>query len=466
MTWQLTLASCAAANLKPGLPPDPLPTDPVSVEWDVLRKPSAYTLSNLNRDVENTGANDLQACQIAAKAIRPGEGPVYFEISVQSLGAATGAHSLGIIGDMASRINESRPSHDKNTGTVIMADNTIYTRNVQVHSGVAAIGAGAVVGVAVDAGAGKCWIWVNNVLQGAGADWATGVPTSYIAPGYAYYPAVACRDNGDKFRLHSIASEFNYSAPAGALPLGNDNLNFDYYYLINENNAFMKANNNSTGYSLSGWTVDPAGSGVTSMSLTTGSEPFTPRIHTLAADLFTGYSYNASAPQYTTVPTTAGKTWASLYQDHALEARFNDLIDAGGYALRMSAQTLIRNQPLSVANASFVASFFDETDTLISEEDSGLLATLAYQRHERYIDVPPGTRKIRTAYLHHKASSANSTGATEGGACIVHNRQAALMRKMPLLAASKGGGNAMVLLAPPNDKIAVNKARSFIILTP
>lgn len=468
MSWQLTLAACAAANLKPGLPPIPDPLAPAIVEWDASKLPATLALSNGNIDVESTGANNVDAVSVASKAILPGAGKVYFEIEIVSLGAATNKHSVGLTSDLTSILVESYLNNNKNPGCCYFSDGQLYTASTSIATGLGNLTAGVVVGFVVDAAAGKVWIYINNVLKGSGADLAAGVPTCYIRAGQAYFPAVIPKDNTDKMRLLSIASQFTYTPPAGTTPYGNDNVNFSDHYLAFENGVFIKKDYYSGGYSFARWSEDAAGSAHSGLAIGDGKTTFFAAVwaYTMQNTINPISNYGNSYPAFTAFPTTAGKTWGTIYQEFTLDSRFDSLVDNSEYALRVSEFVGSSNEADFVNyNASFVVTFYDAAAALISTTESDkLLDNGTCVKHTRFIDVPPLTRTIRVGFKQYK-KSADTTNDGNSGRIRGFNRQAALVRKVPLAKMQKAS-SGLVLLGRPNDNISMNKARVFIIITP
>lgn len=183
MTWQLYLASCAAANLKPGMPPVPSPGDPESVEWESALLQADYVLTNDNRDVENVGANGRGFTLRAKKPIPPEAGKVYFEIEIVAEGG-TGSSlmRIGFLNEYTANWYNQHLGYS-NTRTalnsikhgcaVYINDGTLlrpgsmgyYVQGLSSSTGVT-FTTGDVIGVIVDSGEGRVQFFKNNVYIG------------------------------------------------------------------------------------------------------------------------------------------------------------------------------------------------------------------------------------------------------------------------------------------------------------
>lgn len=450
MTWQISLASCAAQNLIPGPPYVPPPSAPVAVEWDTSKTVASHLLSNSNKDVENVGVNNLNQSQIATKAIPPGAGPVYFEVNVIAIGANGSNHLIGLYADAQSHYYLDGPINGsitpKNAGCSYSHGGFISSGGTQVVTGLSNLAAGVVLGFIVDAAKGKVWVYRNNVLLGSGVSFPDGKPTCWIRANKAYFPVVTPIDNGDKFRLQSIVGEFTYSLPSGCKAYGADLVNFNNHFLTIQNDQHQNLDyyTGVGSVSMEAWSVNPAGSTFDYNQIESWGNGIRRE-----ADGVVNYitSYSPSYPLYHVYPNQSGKTFGGIYQDHVLDERFDDLVDLGQYMLRMSAAVIAaqyRTINYTTSNVRFSASFFDGTDTLISELESPFKAERPFQFAEHFFDVPVGTRKVRTEWRYIKPSAA--TAENPGGNFRMPNRQARLIRKIPYLRAKQGA--VSIILTP------------------
>ncbi len=456
MTWQLTLASCAAANLKPGLPVDPDPAADAAVEWDASKLATDMTLSNANRDVQNTGANNLNGITFATKPIRPSAGRVYYEILLSAIGAGTNNHQFGAISNVASEFNSTGTSgisgqigfgFEVRDGS---PNSTIRRGNLQQASGLAGVRtAGDTVQFIIDAAKGEFWFGVNNVWQNGGNP-TTGVPSGYIQPGLIWYPAVNARDNGDLFRLQSIASHFTYPIPSGCKAYGSDLVSFYEHELPLKNIGF--ANDVSTG-----WTVEAGGS-------TIAVDSHAGNFDTQGRAVFTPFYSIASVLHYYPRPSQNTFTYGGIWQEHTFDSRFNALIDSNQMVIDIS-MFVNQSQLLSFTPSCNVGvAFFDASDVQIgaTQISSGFKGALGgFIRRGATFDIPANTRKMRIIYR-----IGRLTGGLGGDVYFnVSGFKANMRRRVNLLRTAATGG-AHIILGKQPDRVGVRFSALHIILTP
>jgi hypothetical protein len=105
---------------------------------------------------------------------------------------------------------------------------------------------------------------------------------------------------------------------------------------------------------------------------------------------------------------------------------------------------------LTISNAAFVASFYDDVDALISSQESTKIVKTRAGYAQRFFEVPPLTRKIRLGYKNYKPSTANTNSAgnqtLDALQIRVQHKQASLHRKIGRVRAN--GGAVSVILTP------------------
>lgn len=459
MTWQLLLASCAAANLKPGLPPNPDPTADAAVEWDSSLLGVNLSLANLNRDVLNNGANGSNGIVTAVKPIRPSAGLVYWEYLVVALGAATNVFELGFITSMAHRQVSGADLGVAANGGIVMRSGP-STSNVRGRTRTLISGApninpvNTVINFAVEPATGKVWVGVNGTwITGAFGtpNTATGIPTVMIEPGLIIWPAVRPSDNGDRFRLQSIASHFSYSLPAGCKAYGSDLVDFTRHELPMSNVNFSVNNGTYTG-----WTVTADGTIATGSTAIAGFE-------SSESILFMPFQANqVTGIQYYAQITTTAATFQTISQTFTFDSRFDALIDDNQMVLEMAAfigRGILVPRPSELPTMR--ASFFDAGNVLIGSENVGPPIDLGpgqMRREFAYFDIPPNTRSIRVTWRILKIAGNSSRHY------IFYKYAAAMLRKIPLLRVDTS--NVMVLLGAQPDMLSVRASNVLIVMRP
>lgn len=462
MTWQILLASSAAANLKPGLPPTPDPTADAAVEWDASLLGTGLTLSNSNKDVTRTGANNVSTYCTAVKPIRPSDGLVYWEINIVGVGAATNVFAIGFMPEGHYGAKGSGDLASTTPGWVLLSDGT-STGQIWRFSGSYITGIansrtpGTIINIAVDAGAGKFWFgvngtWVNGPFGTANPE--TGIPTGDFEAGNCVFPFVIPRDNGDQFRLQSIAADFSHTMPPNARAYGSDLVNFNTYELPMENGSLCVGYGDFDGYSIE--------SGSAALGYATSANQPYDSSNGLARYLDRG---NGGQFWYPYPNVTTGSTYLGMYQDHTFDDRFNDLIDNGEMVLNIRAHWGFSGVRAPAAIAPTMrAEFFDATDTIIGSQvvgpDISIPGNVAVPV-QNFFEIPPLTRKIRTIWRMTK-----NNGESPGLRRNTISRPRALMRrKIPLIQVD-ASGNALVVLGKKPNQLGIRGANAFCILTP
>lgn len=462
MTWQILLASSAAANLKPGLPPTPDPTADVAVEWDASLLGTGLTLSNSNKDVTNTGPNNVSTYCTAVKPIRPSDGLVYWEINIVGVGAATNVFEIGFMPEPHYGAIGSGNLTNTTPGWALLRDGTttgqIFRFGSSYITGIAnSRTPGTIINIAVDAEVGKFWFgvngtWVNGPFGTANPE--TGVPTGEFEAGNCVFPIVIPRDNGDQFRLQSIAADFSHTMPANARAYGSDLVNFNIYEFPMKNGSLCVGYGAFTGFS-----VEAGGAPAGGANSANGSYDST---HGLSRYLDRG---NRGLFWYPYPNVTTGSTYLGLYQEHTFDDRFNDLIDNGEMVLNIRAYWSFSGvrEPATIA-PTMRAEFFDETDTIIGSQAVGPDISIPGNVPvplQNFFEIPPLTRKIRTIWRMTKNNGENPYLRRN----TISRPRASMRRKIPLLQVD-AGGNALVVLGKKSNQLGLRGANAFCILTP
>ena len=443
MTWQLSLASCAAANLKPGLPPTPDPTADASVELDASRLDIDYALSNDNRTVQNNGANGRTRSTMTEKAIRPGEGLIYWEWVVDAVGANSGNNHL--LGVKAEFLNEATSlatfvyhcgvmvTSSATTANLAKSDSNTSV-NLLPNGTVPVISAGTVYMFAVDAGKGEVYFGRNGVW--ISCDPEAGIPVTTIDPGFMWYPFCTPRDNGDQYTLNSIPAQFAHTMPSTARALGSDVTNFNYHPL-DIRNPFFTSVTNGGGQAL-GWVEDPLGTRGSSISFSQGMS--TGSDGRMAAFLPSHFSEGS---RYSVVGGNAGRDFIGWHQDLSIDPRFYDLIDGDNYRLLSRLWVGARGvtpRPFSRVKITFLdASDNPIGSTIESAEFRGYPSSIVIG--ELWCDVPPSTRKVRF-YIYVGKVLSETFSATRNSVTMC---TATLCRKLDLMRVTQARGLYVII---------------------
>lgn len=442
MSWQITLASCAAQNMKPGLPVNPDPAAPAIVELDTVNGYAGLVYTNDNITVENPLTNNLNCWAMGVKPIPATSGKVYWEIYIDALGVNSGTFYMGAVADITSSSFEGNLTSPLTFFSVSMNNVHLFGSNYGNDFIAGNLAVGDTIGFVLDPDEGKVWVYKNGVLlSGTYPD----TPSMYVIPFLSYFPFINPRDNGDRFTLKSIAAQFNYAVPSGALPYGNDLINYNKHELTLRNDYCKSRNNSTISGSFDFWDVENGMS--IRRNFTEGGATFLKNKNSLYAP--DGFHGSGTTYWYFSYPSTNGQTHATLSQTVNIPETMFTLVDEGEYALEMEAYISYMDTATPTnSGLCFVATFYDETDSEISveisdksEPDGGHMN----EKFNRFINVPPLTRKIKLGYRQFKQSSGTDRRA------IVTLRRARLHRLTNLVKVVKSAirvvaGNTSSLL--------------------
>lgn len=183
------------------------------------RVAAGYTLSEDERTVVNTsGGADYRRFVTFDKPLQADNSAIwYWEVAYQrtAVGAANGY--LGVVDGPARDAWQTENNPIDFTSVGYRANGDIWSGAASQVTGLPTYGDGDVIMLAFQPFTGNFWVGKNGVW----ANDPSGAPTYQTTPG-TFWPQIQGRDQGDGGTLRSVASQFSYPVPAGAIPLADD----------------------------------------------------------------------------------------------------------------------------------------------------------------------------------------------------------------------------------------------------
>jgi hypothetical protein len=193
-------------------------------ELDATRRPAGYTLTDANQTAVNTsGGSDYRRWVPSVRAIRPFDGPRYWEVLCAPGGAAVFDGYIGVAS--AAQLEEYDVGLNpitlgsigwRGNGTLWSSDTATAAQRL---TGLPTHGAGDVLMFVLDPATAGLWIGRNGIWQN---DPVTGPPTWTAGGSTAFHPQIQGRNPGDGGTLRALPSQFSYPVPPGLMALGYD----------------------------------------------------------------------------------------------------------------------------------------------------------------------------------------------------------------------------------------------------
>ncbi|MGY6535282.1 MAG: hypothetical protein ACXIVG_08060 [Pararhodobacter sp.] len=202
-----------------GDPPPPVGDDPPWL-FDVTRTPPGYTLSDGNRTVVNNGITSYFAWVPTARALRPWDGPRYWELRIADSAAAQSDAFVGVATQATHDVHANNATPVSLGSMGWRGDGRLWwnpVTNQTIRRGdLPTYGAGDVLMLVFDPATAGLWVGRNGVWHD---DPVTGAPTWTGTISDRSYPYLQGRQPGEGATLRSLPAQFTWPVPAGVQPL-------------------------------------------------------------------------------------------------------------------------------------------------------------------------------------------------------------------------------------------------------